>query len=1034
VLTGFIRSLRYAGLTAVTLGAAATSASAAERLGFNEHVRPILSDKCFHCHGNDVATQEADLRLDLREAAIEAGAIVPGDSGASEMITRIHDSEDPMPPTKSKISLTDAERKTLTRWIDEGAEYELHWAFVPLPAETTVPDKADLGELADWVANPIDHFVAARLISAGLKPTPEAAPYRLHRRASFDLTGLPPTEPDAAPLSYPEMIDSLLATSAYGERMTNEWLDVARYADTFGFQTDSDRPVWPWRDWVIRAFNENLSYDQFLTWQLAGDLLPNPTHDQMLATTFGRLHQQKTEGGSVEEEFRIEYVADRTHTFGTAFLGLTLECARCHDHKYDPISQREYYQFTAYFNSIDEAGLYPFGMVQDRQSMPTPTLDLTSAEQDAKTADLRVAEVTALNARDAIDPAEAFSEWKTNTKGALEIPEFSKLVDCKAAATVRDGKLINLLTDKPIGLARNTIPEGADHVVLTGDDTIALPTDPIDRHQPFTAHLEIKPTQRHDRAVLFHRTWFWTDSASRGYEITILDGRINWSLIHFWPGNAASIRMTSEIPINQWSNVTVTSDGSSKAGGLAIYIDGKKAKTEVVRDSLTKSLVYNKAPKTSIIGARGRDTGFPKGQLRRAAVYMRELSAPEISAVAGTSTQIAPDDATGLLAYYLSAQSPKFRSAQADLNTARAALSKQLDSIKQIMVMRETPEPRPTHILGAGSYENPLEEVQRQSLAVLPPFADDLPQDRLGLSKWLTSPDHPLTARVTVNRYWQMFFGTGLVATSEDFGSQGSAPTHPELLDWLARDFINSGWDVKHLCKLITTSATYRQDSNAPAELLAEDPQNAHLARGPSHRLTGEMIRDSALAASGLLANRIGGPPAKPYDLSQSFKPMKHDSGEGLYRRSLYTYWKRTAPAPVMMAFDAVKRDVCMVRREPTATPLQALVLLNGPQFVEAARALAEGVLATDQNAIETAIDNAFWKLTSRPPTDQERQILAKLWQIQSEHFAAHPKETAKFLGTGQRKPNAALPPHQLAAATVVIQAIMNLDESVMKR
>jgi len=1002
-----------------------------DRVSFNFDVRPILSDRCFLCHGPDAGTREADLRLDTEDGAFAAleGAdashvVKPGDPRQSEVFLRVS-SADPdmkMPPTDSNLSLSKEEIETLRRWIEQGAPFEGHWSFIPPAKEIAVPEVDGL----PVDATPIDHFIQRALIERKLSLNPQASKERLLRRVTFDLTGLPPTieELDAflsddSQNAYEKAVDRLLASSAYGERMTTEWLDVARYSDTYGYQVDRDRHVWPWRDWVIRAFNANMPYDEFITQQLAGDLLPNATQDQILATTFNRLHPQKVEGGSSPEEFRIEYVADRTQTVATAFLGLTMECCRCHDHKYDPLSQKEYYQLSAFFDKIDEAGLYSFFT----SSVPTPTLLLANEQQQEviDAAEKRVLEEEEKLATITDDELTAFQNWLAETKAPPEtaIPSQVAHLDFEAVGGA------NKKVEGVIGSAAQ----------LTGDDAIGTGVGNFTRDVPFSISLWMKTPDVKERAVILHRSRAWTDAGSRGYELLLLDGKLSWSLIHFWPGNAISIQTTEPLAINEWKHITITYDGSSRARGLAIYVDSERTETNIIRDNLYKEITGGGGDNIAI-GERFRDRGFTNGSVDELRVFKRQLSQLEIrelykpGTIASALNEKTANDE--LQEYYLATLNESRTAKRDALAKVRAERSSKSNGIAEIMVMREIQSPRPTYLLGRGAYDDRRDEVFANTPQSLPPLQEESPS-RLGFAKWLTHKDHPLTARVAVNRYWQLIFGEGLVRTPEDFGSQGQLPTHPELLDWLSRDFVNHHWDVKRLIKQMVLSATYRQTSETSAELLSADPENILLGRAPSGRLSAEMLRDNSLAVSGLLVNKIGGAPAKPYEVAVSFKPVAYDKGEGVYRRSLYTYWKRTGPAPVMMALDASKRDVCRVRREQTSSPIQAFVMLNGPQFVEASRGLAQRMMKQSED-VDTQLKTLYRTLTSRVPEVNELAIVRSLYDEQLAIFEATPKQAVDYLSVGNKPRDETLDPEQLAALTSVANALFNLDECVMKR
>ena len=977
-----------------------------DKLDFNRDIRPILSDRCFHCHGPDAGNRSADLRLDVRddataETASGLQAIHPGDANVSEIIKRIlsKDPDEVMPPPKSKLNLTETQKQKLVKWVNEGAEYAQHWAFESLePIPVPTPNNTDR------LRNPIDHFIQNRLETEELLLSSEANQAQLIRRATYDITGLPPTpaatQAFLANNDYDALIQRLLDSKQYGERMASEWLDVARYSDSYGFQVDRDRFVWPWRDWVIRAFNDNLGYDDFITWQLAGDLLPNATKDQILATTFNRLHSQKVEGGSVPEEFRIEYVSDRAHTAGTAFLGLTMECCRCHDHKYDPLSQKEYYQLTSFFANVNEAGLYSYFT----DSTPTPTMLLPDEEQEQR--------MTELEAK--IHVAElALAPSTKEITGEIGYFTFDERTD---------GKFPNLANpDKPAksSPANQTVAgKRGKALKLTGDDAINFEIGNFTRNDPFSISLWIQTPDVKERAVVFHRSRAWTDAASRGYELLIKEGHLAWSLIHFWPGNAISIRTVDPLPIGTWTHVTVTYDGSSRADGLHIYQNGIESTVTFEQDNLFKNITGGGGDHITI-GERFRDRGFKSGLVDDFRVFATELSGKAVATVADAPPATAP---------------PIINKFNAKLTQLRNERSKLVDSMTEIMVMDELAKPRQSYLLNRGAYDDRAEAVTSDTPAILPPFPSDQPRNRLGFARWLTSPNQPLTARVTVNRYWQLFFGQGLVSTPEDFGSQGNLPTHPELLDWLAKDFMDHSWDVKRLVRQMVTSQTYRQSSQPTKAAQEKDPENLLYARAPRYRLPAEMIRDSALAASGLLVYKVGGPPTKPYEVAASFKPVKHEEGEGLYRRSLYTYWKRTSPAPVMIALDAPKRDVCMVKRETTATPLQAFVFMNDPQFVEAARVLSASLTKQYRDDTASIVADAFHRLVSRQPSQSEHKVLTTMLEEQTQHFASHANQAKDFLNIGQAETDAALDAPKTAALAVVINALMAYDETVMKR
>ncbi len=1019
-------------------------------MAYNRDIRPILSDKCFRCHGPDAAKRKADLRLDDREIAMKSGAIVPGKPQASKLVARIHasDPKEVMPPPDSPRQLDSNERETLTRWIAQGAAYQPLWSFTPLPAVVPVPEIP----AAAWAKTELDAFVAARLAQEGLAPGPAASPARWLRRVTFDLTGLPPARAeldaflaDSAPDARQRVVARLLASPRYGEAMAVEWLDVARYADSFGYQSDLDTQAWPYRDWVVAAINRNLPWDQFITWQLAGDLLPNPTRDQVTATAFNRIHRKTQEGGSVEAEFRQEGVSDRVHTFGTAFLGLTFECTRCHDHKYDPLTMRDYYALGGFFNSIDEWGLlHGTGSIQ-----PNPTLLLTTKAQAAAIAAQTAAIVTGEQALAAKKPARepAFQAWLaaptadlTDLSGSYDLDERQQDDLANAVDPKRPAKSNN----------KNTLVPGhrGQALAFTGDDPLALGNHGVANcEDAFTVACWLKPGAVTKRAVVFHNSAGY-DPGYNGFELLLEEGKLRWMVAREWPGNCIAVRGKDAIPVNAWTQVVVSYDGSSRAAGLKLYLNGGEAPVEIVRDHLTKNCGSSAA---FTFGERVRDSGFRGGAVDDIRLFTRPISPLEVRSLyqnqpLAETIAATPRDEAGLAAlrdYYFSAVDLEVRKAVADLRQLRQALRQTLDGVAELPVMQEMAEPRPVWVLARGAYDHPAgEPLPRTTPAALPPFPRDQPNNRLGLARWLTEPNHPLTARVQVNRVWQHFFGRGLVATTGNFGSQGETPSHPELLDWLARDFVAHGWDLKRLCGQLVLSATYSQDSKASAALRSQDPANILLARGPAKRLSGEALRDQALALSGLLQGPLGGPPANPYlpaaagwRVLNSFLPDYHrDAAPGIYRRSLYTYWRRTAPPPGMLAFDVPARDVCTVSRQQTNTPLQPLVMLNDPQFVEASRGLAIRMLREGGADFPARARWLFRETLDREASARELGLLGELHTAQLEIFAKDPAQAAAFLKVGDLPAPPEFPAVELAAATVLANALLNLDEAITLR
>jgi hypothetical protein len=1010
------------------------------RVDFNYHIKPLLSDRCYACHGPDEKSRKAKLRLDLKEGAfksIDGGMFIikPGDPRHSEIIRRITstDPDEMMPPPKSKLVLSKDEIELIKRWVRQGAEWKKHWSFIPV-ADVPVPAVKN----KKWPRNEIDRFVLAKLEAKRLKPAPAANKERLLRRVTFDLTGLPPTleEIDAflanqSSDAYDKVVDRLLSSPAYGERMAVDWLDVARYADTYGYQADRFNHLWPWRDWVISAFNRNVRFNDFILWQIGGDLVPNATREQKLATAFNRNHRQTNEGGSVDEEFRVEYNADRVHTTSAAFLGLTMECARCHDHKYDPISQKDYYRLFAFFNSTDESGLYS----HFTDAIPSPTLLLFKNDaQEARHRELKQA-ITAKEQEIAANTATAkarFAEWP---KQANEIPDPTGLVAHYTFDRITNSTVLNSLGTNFAAKLHDapTLVPGKFGAALkfTGENSVTIDkVADFKRTDPFSFSFWIQIAEELPEIIVLHHQQAGSDAGYNGYQFVLEEGHATFALVHFWPGNALKVRTKQKFKLHEWLHVGITYDGSSRAAGVTLYLNGAPVETEIVRDTLFKDFA-NGQPLT--LGARFRGRGFKDGSIDDLKVFNRCLTALEMSV-----SQRAP--AEQLFEYYLATADAEALQLAAELKALRDQENDFINRIDEIMIMGDGPTPRTTYVLKRGQYDAHGDVVEPATPESILPLDPHLPRNRLGLGRWLIDPKNPLPARVIVNRYWQLFFGKGIVVTAEDFGSQGALPTHPELLDWLAKHFTDSGWDLKALCKMIVTSATYRQASGASPELLARDPDNKLLARGPKNRLTAEMIRDQALAASGLLVQKFGGPSVRPYqpdglweEKSSGWK-YELDKGEGLYRRSLYTYWKRASQHPMMLTFDAAERNTCLVRRQSTSTPLQALVLLNDTQFVEAARKIAERAMQHGGATPDERATFIFRLLTGRRPSDKEIAILRRLYQEQLEISHANEEASAALVQVGEAKSDATLNLAELAATTALATAILNFDDATQKR
>ncbi len=1227
----------YAIALLAPLLASELRAAEPQRVDFNQDVRPILSETCFRCHGPDSAAREAELRLDHADDAFadrgDYFAIVPGKPQQSEAYRRLvsDDETERMPPPDSHLKLTAQQIEIIRRWIEQGANYEKHWSFIP-------PKRPELPPVNQqyWPRNGIDHFILAKLEQRGLKPTARANKETLIRRLSFDLTGLPPTPEeidaflaDESDSAYEKVVDRLLASPAYGERMALQWLDGARYADTNGYQNDAERYMWRWRDWVIAAFNANMPFDQFTTEQLAGDLLPDATLDQKIATGFNRNHTTSDEGGIIPEEYRVDYVANRVETMSTVWLGLTVNCARCHSHKYDPITQREYYQLFSFFNNIPEKGK------DGDKGNSVPFIKAPTPQQAAKLkwldAELEKANLQVDRLVQQTDSARA--EW--------ELAVSAKWDQALAAQT-------ETKTQEPIAHFPFDAVSGNDklqrivpaHVtpglLLTGETPLNLgDVADFDTADRFSISFWVRPSSTGHGAVISR------GDEKRGYEISLNENRsVEVRLLHDGEENSVYVYARGDLPAEQWTHVVVTYDGSGKAAGLQVYKNGHAAQMRVRKDTLNGGIassaplslgagkadgprfrglvddlrIFEKTIDPQAVGelcaARGArwqslevvsaasdgkatftqqddgslvvsgsnpprddytvtltteqsniaalrlealaDPSLPKsGPGRRAdgLFYLSEVEAEAISAVdstkrrqitftaaytngqrngfeeaklidgvvdgnnawsadrqattpntailvaaepfgypGGTVLKVRlrhrsdfPSGTLGRFRVSINSDSTvvprlpeqvavdlaataeqrsdaaKQRLAHHYIRTHLKAGLQQIDRLQQLnqqqselkaavpttMVMQEMPEPRKAFLLVRGQYNQHGEEVQPGVPAALTTFPEDAPANRLGLARWLTSADHPLTARVTMNRYWKMYFGTGLVKTDEDFGAQGEWPLHVDLLDWLATEFVRSGWDVKAMQKFIVMSAAYQQDSRVSPELLKRDPQNRLLGRGPRFRLSAEMIRDNALTASGLLVRTIGGPSVKPYQPPGLWKEVssgvvkanlfEQDHGEKLYRRSLYTFWKRAAPPPAMQTFDAPTREYCVTNRSRTNTPLQALVLMNDVTYIEAARVLAQRIMQECPADAGERLTRAFRLVLGRTPTWQEHVVLLKTLKSRLAYYRTNSEAAAQLLSVGEAPREENLDTAELAAWANVCSMILCLDEAITK-
>jgi hypothetical protein len=1041
---------------ATSLVAAAPGAGAGEptkAIEFNRDVRPILSGICFACHGPDAAKRKAKLRLDTEAGALaDLGgrhAVVPGDPEASELYLRItaDDESERMPPPGAHHRLSTAQVETLRRWIEQGAAWQPHWSLIP-PKRPTAPEVRG----AAWPRNAIDRFVLARLEREGLSPSPEADPTTLIRRVTLDLTGLPPTPAevdaflaDRSPRAFEAVVDRLLASPRYGERMAARWLDAARYADTNGYQSDNERSMWRWRDWVIDAFNRNMPFDRFTVEQLAGDLLPGPTLDQRIATGFNRNHRGNAEGGIIPEEYAAEYVADRAETTATVWMGLTLGCARCHDHKFDPITQKDYYRVFAYFNNVPEKGrAFKYGNSPPLIKAPTPAEQARLDDLDAR---LGAAERRLEGLAPALAAAQADWERGQPTGG---LADWTVTEDLMVRLTL-DGE-----TDPPTagaheGVFRDGGPAFADGRIGRAaefDGARVLDAGDVGRfgfEDKFTLAAWVFPSDGRGGTALSRMT---DAPEGDGYALVVAGGKVQVNLVKRWLDD--SLRVETERPIEpgRWHHLAVTYDGSRVADGVRVYVDGRPEPLRVLLDELNQT--FKTAQPLRVGGGNGPEGRF-RGLIDDARVYADALAADDVAIVA-TPEPVAAIAATPS-GQRTRGQSLKIRAAflaglDAEEPLARAwreavALRRERDRLVEalptVMVMKEMDQPRPTFVLLRGQYDQPGDRVTAGVPGCLPPLPTGAEGNRLGLARWLVDPSHPLTARVAVNRCWQIVFGTGLVKTVDDFGAQGEWPSHPELLDWLATELVAGGWDLKAALRLIVTSATYRQSSRSDPGLRQRDPENRLLARGPRLRLPAEMVRDQALMASGLLAERLGGPSVKPYqpeglwkDLAE-VKDYPQDHGPDLHRRSLYTFWKRTVSPPSMAVFDAPTRETCTVRESRTNTPLQALTLLNDVTFVESARVLAQRVIAEGGPTPEGRITLAFRLATARRPTPDELSVLLEGYNDHRAHYRDHPEAARALIAAGEAPRDPTVDPGELAATTVVAGVILNLDETITK-
>jgi hypothetical protein len=1042
------------GIAVLAIGGSST---AAEKLQYNRDVRPILADTCFRCHGPDGAARKADLRVDQREAAIQSHAIVPGKPDESELIRRIFsaDADELMPPPSSHKVLTDEQKQLLRQWIAEGAEYQQHWSFIA-PVRPPLPDVPNDA----WKGNPIDRFVWTRMHAAGLEPAPPADRRTLARRVSLDLTGLPPDPKrveefvnDASADAYEKFVQKLLDSPQWGEHRARYWLDYARYADTHGVHFDNYREMWSYRDWLIDAFNRNLSFDQFTRISLAGDLLPNATREDRIGSGFNRCNMTTNEGGIIDEEYVVLYARDRTESVARVWLGLTANCSVCHDHKFDPLPQREFYEMSAFFNNTTQGArdgnikdtppviVVPLKADQTRWDALQGELPAARGQVDARRRDARaefdawVAKATPDEFRAEI-PGEGLAlraplDEGTGNKLRVEVGGQPREIEAKSAVAWQPG----YLTPSAVSLNGGSVLEVADAADFEKD-------------QAFSVGAWVRLAGNDSLGAIAAR--MDNRNAYRGWDFWMEGRRIGTHIVSKWADDALKVVSATQVAPDRWTHVTVTYDGSAKAAGVQVYFDGQAQKTNVQADTLKGSIHTDVAWK---IGQRESSEPISGAAVQDLRIYRRALSAAEVESLARSSRHAAllakpadkrtAEETTELYDWWLRHRDASFKSLVE--NVSRLEREEQDIRARGTIahVMEERKEPATAFVLFRGEYDKRRDQVTPDTFRSLPPFPADAPRNRLGLANWLLMPEHPLTARVTVNRFWQEVFGTGIVRTTGDFGIAGELPANPELLDWLAVEFRESGWDVKRLFRLMVTSAAYCQSPSVTPAKLESDPENRLISRGPRFRMDAEMVRDYALAASGLLVSRIGGPSVKPYQPPgvweaiamnvSNTRSYERGNGEDLYRRSLYTFWKRMAPPASLDTFNAPSREFCVVRRERTNTPLQALVTLNDEQFVEAARHLAERALKEGGSAVDGRIQYIARNLLLRDLREDELAVARRSADDLLKFYASRGEDAGKLVSYGASKPDVALPKEELAAWTMLANELMNLDEVLSK-
>ena len=1071
--------LRSPSLIAILLlcvsATAAPKTDPGATVDFQRDVRPILSDNCFLCHGPDKGARMAELRLDTREGAFatrdNGSPIVPGDSAASLLYKRItHDNEVlRMPPAHSKKALTDEQIGILKRWIDEGASWDQHWAFQPLER----PDPPEVNN-KKWARNPLDRFVLARLEREGLAPAPEAGKATLARRAALDLTGLPPDPgllenflSDTSENAYEKLVDKLLESRHWGEHRARYWLDAARYGDTHGIHVDNYREMWPYRDWVINAFNANKPFDEFTVEQIAGDLLPNPTLDQRIATGFHRCNVTTNEAGIILEEYEAIYAKDRADTTGTVFLGLTIGCATCHDHKFDPISQREFYSMTAFFRNTTQYTMD--GNDSDTAPIVVVPREVDRAhwdelEQESKGLDSRLLETSSAAAGD-------FDEWLAgggcrSLKGPLGAEGQTLALSLgEEARAIVDGNEVPVDLSGGAKLAKGP-GEGKPALWFEEGTWAELPNVALNEEDPFSLTVLLYMPDEEDRYAVLGQTD--VDDNGRGWAVSISAGIARLPGFHLFGDKVGKSANKLEIYTGHmqqlehgtWNHVAMTYDGSGERAGLGLFVNGEVLPTQGSGffEKLVGTIVTDQPLLLGKQVSKSRDEKvdrfFPGGAIADFRIFDRAINVEEARIVSKWSLiegarekqpgELTAGERSALELYYRNLENAGYR----ELLAKKTEIALEQREIRRrggvTHVMQEIPGKLPeAHVLYRGMYDQPRDLVAAGTPSALHAMPASLPRNRLGLANWLVGDENPLTSRVIVNRYWQEVFGSGLVTTSDDFGSQGAPPTHPELLNWLAVEFREGGWDIKDFFRMLVSSAAYRQSSQTTDEKVAKDPENQLLSRGPRFRMDGEMVRDFALAASGLLVRKIGGPSVKPYQPEgvwetvampgSNTKSYQQDEGDKLYRRSLYTFWKRAAPPPSMDIFNAPTREHTTVRRERTNTPLQALVTMNDTQFVEASRYLAQRAMREAGDDFGRRLDFMTARLLARNFEAGERAVARRTFDGFISFYDENESDAKKLLSTGDSQPDEALPMAESAAFTMLASQILNLDESLNK-